>query len=300
MALAQRRKEVAFNQPSNGNRPLMESINAVEEIIRIPRAMQAPFEARSHVSGLQEFICNFDKVDDRMYLTGFLQLLTKMDRGNQIKCYLLLQRHGVLQYLEEFTQARSDDSYEPDYVDLWLLYRHVRTVRPRLILELGSGCSTVVMGTALLQNGQGRLCTVEPHAKWADSTNASLPRAIRASCTVNYSAGTVCDSGKQKSKRFADLPTDSPDMIYIDGAPKGAFWAGAENVAEIENELEPGTTIFIDSRFRALWFFLKGFARRKYRVRTQVVALADQVSREVVEARYGIDQFENSCVVLLE
>jgi predicted O-methyltransferase YrrM len=48
-------------------------------------------------------------------------------------------------------------------VDLEILYSMVRQLRPRVVLEVGSGTSTQVSASALIKNGCGELVAVEPY-----------------------------------------------------------------------------------------------------------------------------------------
>ena len=54
------------------------------------------------------------------------------------------------------------------------IYDLVRDRKPRLVLELGSGASSVVLAAALDQNGRGRLVSIEQDAHYAERTRAAL------------------------------------------------------------------------------------------------------------------------------
>lgn len=59
-----------------------------------------------------------------------------------------LQARGYLDFLAK----RPPDAIPPEPADLWYLYRLVRRTKPRMILEFGSGCSTVLLAQALFDN----------------------------------------------------------------------------------------------------------------------------------------------------
>jgi hypothetical protein len=50
----------------------------------------------------------------------------------------------------------------------------VRNIRPILILEYGSGYSTIALAKALVDNGKGRLLTLENSPEWAKITSQRL------------------------------------------------------------------------------------------------------------------------------
>lgn len=270
------------------------------ELERIPRSFpEAPFSFVCGQSGLREIFWDRTDSDHEKFMSFFHQHLIKQDRYFQIRCFSNLKQMGVWNALKAFSKTRPAGAFTPDFVDLWYLYRYIRCNKPEDILELGSGLSTCVMGVALLQNGRGRLHSLEPNEVWAESTNRSLPEDLRGHCLVTPSRIGSCTAGDVVTTCFIDLPTVSPDMIYIDGAPEGATWLGSETVAQIEDTLSPGTAIFIDSRLNALLYFLKGHAKRKYRIDAQAVMLVDAATGKLVDYRFGLDQFENSYLRLL-
>ena len=56
------------------------------------------------------------------------------------------------------------------------LHEHIRLTRPKLVVECGSGASTLVIADALRQNGMGRLVTLEHKAFYAAKTQEYLDR----------------------------------------------------------------------------------------------------------------------------
>lgn len=56
------------------------------------------------------------------------------------------------------------------------LHEHIRLTRPKLVVECGSGVSTVVIADALRQNGVGRLVALEHKAFFAAKTEEYLGR----------------------------------------------------------------------------------------------------------------------------
>ncbi len=104
-----------------------------------------------------------------------------------------LADNDVLEVIRAFVAKRPPNALPPDYADLWFLYRQVKARKPKVVLEFGSGCSTVVLAQALYHIGReaaelrGHLYAVDGEAAWAESTAAALPRHSRTLCTVSYS-----------------------------------------------------------------------------------------------------------------
>ena len=62
---------------------------------------------------------------------------------------------------ESLLNLRPSHAIDPNYAVLYLLYRMVRKKKPRIVLEFGSGCSTVILAEALKDNGEGFLFSLE-------------------------------------------------------------------------------------------------------------------------------------------
>lgn len=87
-----------------------------------------------------------------------------------------LAETSVIEAITEFHAKRGAGAFGPDFGDLWFLYNNVRKRQPRIILEFGSGISTICLAQALLDNGFGTLHSVDGDKKWAASTAKYLPR----------------------------------------------------------------------------------------------------------------------------
>lgn len=62
----------------------------------------------------------------------------------------------------------------PDFLST--LYTLIRDKQPRLILELGSGVSTLVSAYALKQNGGGRIVSLDHIEDWLEATRVNIER----------------------------------------------------------------------------------------------------------------------------
>jgi predicted O-methyltransferase YrrM len=105
------------------------------------------------------------------------------------------------------------------------LFHLIRRNRPRLVLELGSGSSTVILAAALRANGAGRLVTVEHDpahrvrterlleqtelGSWVDLVDAPLVEQTFGALTMQwYDVGGRLDA----------LP-HGVDLLFVDGPP---------------------------------------------------------------------------------
>jgi hypothetical protein len=92
-----------------------------------------------------------------------------MNPDSQLK----LLRDGPAKYEEEFSsfvKSKTAQSLEFSLgndtfanIDPFVLYGMVRHIKPRTIIEIGSGCSTVVSAEASRRNGHTRLVCIDPY-----------------------------------------------------------------------------------------------------------------------------------------
>ncbi|MEX1055900.1 MAG: class I SAM-dependent methyltransferase [Rhodothermales bacterium] len=101
------------------------------------------------------------------------------------------------------------------------LYQLVRERRPAVVVELGSGASSVIIASALEQNGSGRLICIEQDAAYADETRKALRRegiegrveVIHAPISMSAIGGNDWRWYERKS-----LPDFSAiDLLVVDG-----------------------------------------------------------------------------------
>jgi Methyltransferase domain len=127
---------------------------------------------------------------------------------------LRLPRAGVEAPLAAFIGARPGDAIPPDYRDLWSLYTTVRRRKPKVLLEFGSGCSTLVLALALSRNGIGHLWSVDSEEKWAAATEPALIE-LRSLVTIVRSP-IAEDDRDVPGFTHSRIPDLRPDFVYVD------------------------------------------------------------------------------------
>lgn len=100
----------------------------------------------------------------------------------------------------------------------------VRTHEPDVIVELGSGASTIVMGYALEQQGKGRIISLDHSTKYGAETQKDLAmHALQDWTEVRHAPLTSIEQEGQTWSWYdlAALEDDlSIDMVVIDGPPR--------------------------------------------------------------------------------
>jgi hypothetical protein len=95
-----------------------------------------------------------------------------------------------------------------NYHKYFILYRHIRKLKPNYVLELGSGITTLVIRKALEMNGRGQLVSMDENKDFAESMSEY---------GVRYSEAIDDEYKGIKGKRYADIPDYPYDYVFVDG-----------------------------------------------------------------------------------
>lgn len=150
---------------------------------------------------------------------------------------------------------RPAEAMVPDWPDLHFLYRQVRRRRPTMVFEYGSGCSTLILAKALIENASegapGQLLSFESEEVWADVTRADLGGELGEVCEVVFAPIEEVEFAGRQVWRYTNVPDDrTPDLMLLDGP----MFVGDRNAAidplELEPRLKPGFFLIVDGRGR--------------------------------------------------
>lgn len=170
-------------------------------------------------------------------------LLRSLHGGTLKQKHALLDRldlpHDSLPYL---------GSWKADTGLLTLLVDHILENRPKLIVEFGTGASTLILARALQQSGGGNLISFDQHNDFVDATRRWLAdyglkadlRSVPLRPTDDW-PGLWYDHGP--------LPKNI-DLMLIDGPPWSIhpFTRGA--ASGLFDNITPGGTVMLDDAAR--------------------------------------------------
>ena len=140
-------------------------------------------------------------------------------------------------------------SWKADTWFLWRIVEAIERLRPREVVELGCGASTLVLAKALELNGGGRLSSYDQHADFLEATGRWLA-SHELSATMRHAPIVEDPSGW--SHTWYDLggvPAEI-DLLVIDGPPwtLNPFVRGrAEQLFE---RIVPGGIVLLDDAAR--------------------------------------------------
>jgi len=109
------------------------------------------------------------------------------------------------------------------YFDYWMLYRYIRTKKPKEVLECGTGVTTVAMAHALFDNEkengvQERITSMDEIEKYHQDAIACFPEHLKK--YVDFICSPKIEDYYHifRGVRYRDVPEDRQyDFVYVDG-----------------------------------------------------------------------------------
>lgn len=155
--------------------------------------------------------------------------------SRQVRHQLTLLRNGITETQGLVQLSGLNQPYPLPFGGSWaltpdaaaILAREIAIRQPNLIVELGSGASTVMVGRILQQRGSGRLVSLDHDPDWAAETR----RNIIASGLQDYVEVIDAPLTRQqfggKDFEWYQIPeqlreTEEIDMLTVDGPPQTA------------------------------------------------------------------------------
>jgi predicted O-methyltransferase YrrM len=182
-------------------------------------------------------------------LASGIQKLTEQNRSTSINDYRQLEAFVQLNSLINFTAPLPATRGWAGSPDLLLTLAHVvKTFKPKLVVELGSGVSTIVMGKA----GAKKIVSFDGSEEYAGHTRNLLKAHGVKGAEVRYSklAPFKKSSGWYDPNSFKDLK--KIDLLVIDGPPGGDDVNGRYPALEVLlPKLSPKAVVILDDAKRA-------------------------------------------------
>ena len=140
-------------------------------------------------------------------------------------------------------------SWKADTGLLSLVADHILREKPKLVVEFGTGASTLIIAKALDVAGGGTFISFEQHAEFVDATRAWLAEHDLAADLRAASLMAAPGSWDGLWYDHGPLPDDI-DLMLIDGPPwtLHPFTRGA--AASLFGQIAPGGTVMLDDAAR--------------------------------------------------
>ena len=148
--------------------------------------------------------------------------------------------------------AMRDWAAGPDF--LLELALHVKTQKPRVIVECGSGGSTIVLARCAEMNVIGHVYTFEHLPDFANKTRQELARhGLAAYATVVTAPLLRHDINSEQWSWYSiqTLPPEKIDLLVIDGPPAHTGHLARYPAGPLLfKHLSPNATVFLDDAYR--------------------------------------------------
>ena len=135
--------------------------------------------------------------------------------------------------------------------DYMVLHRYVLERKPRVVVEFGSGKSSIVLGHALKQTG-GRLFTYEHLPEYHANLLSILPDQLGGTITAICSARVVTEFRGMPGVRYAESPPADAEFFFVDGPIEdigGQKGACLDFLFHLERHPDRRVSAIIDQKF---------------------------------------------------
>jgi predicted O-methyltransferase YrrM len=139
-----------------------------------------------------------------------------------------------------------------------IVAREIILARPNLVLELGSGTSTILTAKLLKEQGSGKIISLDHDPKWANKTRQLLKAAGLDDVATVYDAPLTEYELDGRSYNWYQLPDgfsdfEKFDILTVDGPPMKSNSDGMARYPAIPilfDRLSDRATIFVDDAKR--------------------------------------------------
>lgn len=221
-----------------------------------------------------------------------MKILSAIRSGLIVKLRLILRAIYALRLskypelkklLDEFA---SSESAAVDLADAIAIYEGVLTRRPKYLLELGPGTSTVVIALAIsrIQKEDKNYCpifvAIEENEQWLRYHEQHFPSEFRPLVQLIFRPATSKPIGKEKVACYAEIPVHPYEFLHIDGPDflkQGAKVSG--DLVDLEPHLASSCYVIFDGRQDSARFAMKHLESKKFVSHRNPYSLNHELSR---------------------
>ncbi|WP_415295237.1 hypothetical protein [Candidatus Pelagibacter sp. Uisw_113] len=161
--------------------------------------------------------------------------------------------------------------FEPQYYDLENLINLIKSIKPKYILELGGGFSTVAISYALDYNKKkfrvdGKLISYDQSKYYLDLTKKILPKKYKKLVLFKYSKLKLINFKKERVSVFKKIIHKNYNLVYEDRFDHKKTRIGAD-ILFMEKKIDSECSYVVDGH-RFTVKFLKKYLTKKYSIKT--------------------------------
>lgn len=204
----------------------------------------------------------------------FYKFLYKIQgfRKQRLVNHILISHSGLRQAIEEADNlSRATGSDISDYV---VLYAIIKKLRPRFILECGTGKSTFVLAQAMKEcwadsdENDVKIVSMENNIEWFEHASSVFPSKHKNIVEIRFSPIEIYGFSIIQGTVYKEIPEYPYDLVYVDGGG-GPFlgqpvMCSMDLIKVVTNSQNPVTAI-IDTRIPSAIAYGILFGRDKVR-----------------------------------
>jgi hypothetical protein len=158
--------------------------------------------------------------------------------------------------------------------DYWTLYDQARTLKPREILECGTGVSTVVLAHALKENAAegapaGRVTSMEEDESWTRTASENLPAHLADVVDLRHSPKVDGFYRMFRGVQYESFPERAYDFVFSDGPERHSSVNGDKlfdlDLIQVVRRSETPVRALVDNHYLTFYVLQKVFGLDKAR-----------------------------------
>lgn len=150
--------------------------------------------------------------------------------------------------IKAFLESVISPSTGCSYSDYWLLYSYVIRNRPKEVLELGSGISTVLLAFAARETKATRITSMEESEHYYAATEKIIPADLRSYVDLVHSPAQTYTYGPLQGTAYTSIPEREYDFVFVDGPQYDAENSFDADILALARRQEKPFTYIVDSR----------------------------------------------------
>lgn len=165
------------------------------------------------------------------------------------------------------------------YADYWTLYAYVKKYKPKEILELGSGISTVVLCQAVRENGIGHVTSLEEDEFYRNKTEEIIPSDLRSNLDLVHSPAVIRQYGIFNGTSYSEIPERPYDFVFVDGPHYDQLTSFDADLLTIISKSETPVSAIIDYRIETSFIYYLLLGKKFYFNYTQRLGFIDRATK---------------------
>lgn len=155
--------------------------------------------------------------------------------------------------LFDFLVRTDSPSTGCSFSDYWALYSYIRKAKPRCVLELGSGVSTMVIAYALCENQQkgdepAQFVSIDESEDYLAATRQLLVGPFNEEVQLLHSSSVEKRWGPFVGRGYQTIPDLPYDFVFVDGPQYERETSFDVDLLELVSKSSTPITAMVDSR----------------------------------------------------